>query len=160
MQSITILAVGSLKDRWLREGCAEYAKRLEAYCKLQLVEIPESRLPDSPSPKEIEKALAAEAAAMAAKWPKGAYLAGLCIEGERFDSPALAQWLGQTAVEGHSHLAFCIGGSHGLSEELKKNCRLRLSFSPMTFPHQLTRVLLLEQLYRAESILAGAKYHK
>lgn len=159
MLRVTVLAVGGLKEAYLRDACAEYLKRLGAFCKPAVVEIPEQRLPQNPSDAEIQKALEAEGAAMLARLPKGAAAVALCIEGEQLSSEQLAARLARAGGE-TSHVAFLIGGSHGLSETVKRACAARLSMSRMTFPHQLARVLLLEQLYRAFSIAAGGKYHK
>lgn len=158
MFSVTILAVGKLKEPWLREGLAEYQKRLSAYCDFSVVEIPEYRLPDDPSPAQIEKGLAEEGRAILEKAGKVPF-AALCIEGKELSSPDLARFLGERQ-QAAGALAFVIGGSFGLAPEVKGRAVLRLSVSPMTFPHQLFRVMLAEQLYRGFSILGGGKYHK
>ena len=160
MLSITLLAVGGLKETYLRQASAEYAKRLGAFCKLQVIEVPEHRLPQNPSAAQIEAGLAAEGAALRQKIPGGSYLAALCIEGKALSSTQLARQIAALAQGGASHLTFIIGGSHGLWQPLKTRADLRLSMSPMTFPHQLARVMLLEQIYRAMSINSGSKYHK
>lgn len=158
MFNVAILAVGRLKEPWLREGFAEYQKRLSAYCDLSVIEIPEHRLPDAPSPAQIQKGLAEEGRAILEK-AGNRPLAALCIEGKALSSPDFARFLGERQQTG-SALCFVIGGSHGLSPEVKERAVLRLSVSPMTFPHQLFRVMLAEQIYRGFSILAGSKYHK
>ena len=160
MQKITVLCVGKLKEPFYEQAVKEYEKRLSRYCRLELVELPEQRLPDAPSPAEIAQALRREAALIGQKLPKCGALIALCIEGELLSSPALAQKLRQFALEGRSHLCFLIGGSFGLQESLKQSADLRLSMSPMTFPHHLARVMLLEQIYRGFQILEGSKYHK
>lgn len=160
MQSVTILCIGKLKETYLTDGCAEYLKRLGAYCKARVVELPESRLPDQPSPRQIQQALEEEGKELLAKIPAGAWVAALCIEGRQVSSPGLAGLIEEAGLQGRSSLVFVIGGSWGLSDEVKRRAQLRLSLSEMTFPHQLARMLLLEQLYRAYSILHHGKYHK
>ena len=160
MQKITVLCVGKLKERFYQEAAAEYVKRLGRHCKLDVVELPESRLPEDPSPGEIQRALAAEAAAIREKLPRGGAVIALCIEGKPCSSVELSRRMQELAVSGKSQLTFLIGGSVGLDEGLKRQADWRLSMSPMTFPHHLFRVMALEQLYRAESICAGSKYHK
>ena len=160
MQKITVLCVGKLKEKFYLDATAEYAKRLSRYCKLDILELPESRLPEEPSPAQIQQALDAEAAAITAKLPKGGALVALCIEGTPCSSEEMSRKMQQLAVSGKTQLTFLIGGSVGLSEELKRRADWRLSMSPMTFPHHLARVMVLEQLYRAEAIQAGSKYHK
>ena len=160
MQKVTLICVGKLKEKFYAQATAEYAKRLSRFCKLEIVELPESRLSDSPSPAEISQALRAEAALIEAKLPKGSALVAMCIEGEELSSPQLAEKMRQFAVSGVSNLTFLIGGSVGLSPAIKAQADFRLSMSPMTFPHHLARVMLLEQIYRAYQINAGTKYHK
>lgn len=160
MRSITLLCVGKLKERYWREAVEEYQKRLSAFCRLSIVEVEEERLPDNPSPAQIAHTLEAEGARLLAKVPTGAAIYALCIEGKEMDSPTLSASLDKLTVDGVSHIVFIIGGSWGLSEEVKRAARVRLSMSPMTFPHQLARVMLLEQLYRAGQISLGGKYHK
>ena len=160
MQKVTLICVGKLKEKFYAQATEEYAKRLGRFCKLEIVELPESRLSDSPSPAEISQALTAEAALIEAKLPKGSALVAMCIEGEELSSPQLAEKMRQFAVSGVSNLTFLIGGSVGLSPAIKAQADFRLSMSPMTFPHHLARVMLLEQIYRAYQINAGTKYHK
>ncbi len=160
MQKITVLCVGKLKEKFYMDAVAEYSKRLSRFCRLDIVELPESRLPESPSPAEIQQALSAEAALIEARLPKSTALIAMCIEGKELSSPQLAQKLNELAVGGASQLTFLIGGSVGLSPALKQKANLRLSMSPMTFPHHLARIMLLEQIYRAYQIQAGTKYHK
>ena len=160
MQKVTILCVGKLKEKFYMDAAAEYAKRLSRYCKLELVELPEERLPEDPSPAQIEAALLKEAAAIRAKLPSGAALVALCVEGELRSSEALARQMADWASQGVGQLVFLIGGSFGLHPSIKKAAKLRLSMSPMTFPHHLARVMLLEQLYRAFKIQEGSSYHK
>ena len=160
MQRVTVLCVGKLKEKFYLEAAAEYVKRLQRFCKLELVELPESRLPESPSPAEVQRALAAEAVAIRERLPKGGAVIALCIEGTELSSEALSKKLAQLASAGASQLTFLIGGSFGLHPHVKQRADLRLSMSPMTFPHHLARVMLLEQLYRAYQIDAGTRYHK
>lgn len=160
MQKITVLCVGKLKERFYQEAAAEYVKRLGRHCKLDVVELPESRLPEDPSPGEIQRALAAEAAAIREKLPRGGAVIALCIEGKPCSSVELSRRMQELAVSGKSQLTFLIGGSVGLAEDLKRQADWRLSMSPMTFPHHLARIMLLEQIYRVCQIAAGTKYHK
>ena len=160
MQRITVICVGKLKEQFYLEAAAEYQKRLSRFCRLEVAELPEQRLRDAPSPGEIEQALAREAEQIRGKLPAGAAVVALCIEGELRSSEALAQFLAETGNRGQSALAFVIGSSNGLHPSLKAAAQLRLSMSPMTFPHHLARIMLLEQLYRGYQILEGGKYHK
>ena len=159
MQRITVLCVGKLKEKFYADAAAEYCKRLSRYCKIEVTELPETRLPEDPSPAEIKKALAAEANAIRQKLEGGAVVA-MCIEGQTCSSEALSKKLAAFALEGKSKVTFLIGGSFGLDETLKKQADWRLSMSPMTFPHHLARVMLLEQIYRACQIAEGTRFHK
>ena len=153
---VQLICVGKMKEKFYIDAAAEYVKRLSAYCKLQVVELPEERLPEDPSPAQIEAALLKEAAAIRAKLPSGAALIALCVEGEPRSSEALARQMAAWASQGVGHLVFLIGGSFGLHPSIKAEARLRLSMSPMTFPHHLARVMLLEQLYRSFKIDEGS----
>ena len=157
MQKITILCVGKLKEKFYADAAAEYAKRLSRFCRLEIAELAEERLPEDPSQAQIDRALAAEATRITERLPKGG---ALCIEGTELSSPALAERLRTMTVSGASELTFLIGGSVGLDRSLKGRADLRLSMSPMTFPHHLARVMLLEQIYRAYQIQSGSRYHK
>ncbi len=141
MLRVTVLCLGRLKEKHYIAACEEYLKRLGAYCQPEVVELPET-------------------GDIAARIPKGAYVVALCIEGEKIDSPGLARKLDRCMLEGQSRVCFLIGGSEGLPQAVKRLADYRLSMSDMTFPHHLARVMLLEQIYRAFTILAGAKYHK
>lgn len=141
MLRVTILCQGRLKEKHYIDACAEYMKRLGGFCRPEIIEVPEN---GDPLPRV----------------PKGAYVIALCIEGQKTDSPGLARRIEACASEGRSRLCFLIGGSDGLPEAAKQAADWRLSMSDMTFPHHLARVMLLEQLYRAFTISAGAKYHK
>lgn len=160
MVNIHLLCVGKLKEPHFAAACAEYTKRLGTSCKLTVTELPEVRLPEDPSPAQIEAALAKEGEAILAKLPKGAKVVALCVEGSLLSSRKLAQTLADWQVAGTSSIALVIGGSFGLHPDLKAKAQLKLSMSPMTFPHHLARVMVLEQLYRAFQINAGTKYHK
>ena len=159
MQRVSILCVGKLKEKFYMDAAAEYQKRLSRHCRLEILELPEERLPDNPSPAQIQVALAREAETVRAKLPSSAIIA-LCVEGELCSSEELARRMDRWAGSGESHLVFLIGGSFGLDPSLKAQAKLRLSMSPMTFPHHLARVMVLEQIYRAYQINAGTKYHK
>ena len=160
MGNIQILCVGKLKEKHFAAACAEYQKRLSAFCKLTVTELPEVRLPEHPSQAQIDAALAREGEAILAKLPKGGKVVALCVEGDLLSSPQLAKRLDGWMVDGASQLTFVIGGSFGLHPAVKAQAHLRLSMSPMTFPHHLARVMVLEQLYRAFQITAGTRYHK
>ena len=160
MQRVTVLCVGKLKEKFYIDAAAEYVKRLQRHCKLELIELPEQRLPDDPSPAEIQKALRAEGDAIREKLPKGGAVIALCIEGRPCSSEELSRRMADLAVQGKTQLTFLIGGSVGLDEDLKRRADWRLSMSPMTFPHHMARIMLLEQIYRAYQIADGTKYHK
>ncbi len=157
MQSVHILAVGKLKERAYDALCAEYIRRLSPFYAVTLTELPEARLPEEPSDAEVRAALADEAARLRRAIPQGTYTVALCVEGKPLSSVEFAQSLDRAQA---ARLAFLIGGSNGLDEGLKREAALRVSFSAMTFPHHLFRVMLLEQIYRAAMITAGRKYHK
>ena len=160
MQKVTILCVGKLKEKFYTEASAEYLKRLQRHCKCEIVELAEYRLPEDPSPAEIQKALATEAAAIREKLPRGGAVIAMCIEGKTCSSEELSRRMADFAVAGKTQLTFLIGGSVGLDAELKAQADWRLSMSPMTFPHHMARVMLLEQIYRAYQIQQGTRYHK
>ena len=160
MQKVSIICVGKLKEKFYTEASAEYVKRLSRFCKLEILELPEDRLPDDPSPAQIEAALAKEADNIRAKLPASAYIIAMCVEGKTRSSEELARLMADSANQGASHVVFLIGGSFGLHPSVKELAAVRLSMSPMTFPHHLARVMLLEQIYRAYQINAGSKYHK
>ena len=160
MFSMTLIAMGKLKEKFYLDAAAEYAKRLSRFCTLTILELPEERLPESPSPAQIEAALAREADAVRAKLPAGCLLIAMCVEGQERSSEALARYLAEAAARGAGHIVFLIGSSYGMHPSLKQQADLRLSMSPMTFPHHLARVMLLEQLYRSFKIDEGSSYHK
>lgn len=160
MISVNIICVGKLKESYLRDASAEYAKRLSAFCKLNIIEIQPKRLPDQPSQAEIAAALSAEGKLISSKIPTNTKVIAMCIEGGQLSSEQLAKQFETDAVGGTGSLSFIIGGSFGLSDEIKKRADVKLSMSKMTFPHQLARVMLLEQIYRTFQINSGGKYHK
>ena len=158
MQTIQILAYGKLKEKYLRDAEEEYEKRLSRYCTVKCVELEPTALPEKASEKEIAAALEKEGQQLL-KRMKGFCIA-MCIEGKMLSSVQLSEKLVQTAVGGDSTVTFLIGSSYGLSPEVKRAADLRLSMSPMTFPHQLARVMLYEQIYRSFQIQSGSRYHK
>jgi len=159
MLTVQILCVGKLKEAFWREACAEYTKRLQAFCRFSIVEIPECKLPDHPAEAKILAALKAEGIKILSATGNSAVIA-LCIEGKQFSSEQLAEKISSMSVNGTSAVSFVIGSSYGLSEEVKQSADIKLSMSPMTFPHQLARVMLCEQTYRAFQIMNNGKYHK
>lgn len=155
-----LICVGKLKERFYTDAAGEYAKRLGGYCKLEIIELAEARLPDSPTEGEIGTALTKEASAIEARLLKGGAVIALCIEGKEYDSAGFSGLLHTYAGAGMSRLNFVIGGSFGLHPRVKERSGLLLSMSKMTFPHNLARIMLLEQLYRGFKIAEGGKYHK
>lgn len=160
MINITIICVGKIKEKYFTAAVDEYRKRLSRFCKLEITEVKDEPIPDNASAAESLAVLEKEGERIKNKLPKGAYVIPLCVEGKPISSEALADKLSTLAVEGVSHIAFIIGGSLGISEEVKSLSSFRLSFSKMTFPHQMMRVILTEQLYRAFTINNGITYHK
>ena len=160
MFEITLITVGKLKEKFYLSAAAEYEKRLRGLCNFHLIELPESRLPDAPSTAEIQSGLQKEADQIIARIPKGAWFCVLTPEGKQLSSEELAQKISGIKISGKSSACFLIGSSFGMSDTVKSKADFRLSMSPMTFPHHLARIMLLEQLYRSESIQAGTKYHK
>ena len=160
MLSVKMICVGRMRERFYIEAFNEYVKRLQPYCKFQLAEPGEVKLADSPSQKELQKALDKEAEDIFAAIPQDSYVAALCIEGREMSSPELAKLVADVEASGRPRLCFIIGGSYGLSSKVKARADLKLSMSPMTFPHHLARVMLAEQLYRSFKINEGSRYHK
>lgn len=160
MFEITLITVGKLKEKFYINAVNEYEKRLKGYCKFQLLELQETRLPDNPSPAQINAGLEKEAELILSRIPKGAWFCVLTPEGKLLSSEALAEKMAQVKLSGKSSVCFLIGSSFGIADHIKQIADFQLSMSPMTFPHHLARVMVLEQLYRAESIQAGSKYHK
>ena len=160
MIGIKIICVGKMKEKFYIDATGEYLKRLQAYCKAEIEELPEAKRPACPSPAETEAALLKEAGAIRAKIPKGASVIAMCVEGKMLDSAAFSEMMMAEAAGGTSRICFIIGGSDGLHESIKREAGKRISVSPMTFPHHLFRVMLLEQIYRGFKIAEGGKYHK
>lgn len=158
--NITVIALGRLKEAYLKSAVDEYSKRISPYGRLNIIELTPERLSDSPSEAEISAALSKEAEEILKKTPSNAYIISLCVEGAKKSSEALAAQFQKCALSGKSNIVFIIGSSYGLSPAVKEKSDLKLSFSDMTFPHQLMRVMLLEQIYRAFQINSNGKYHK
>ena len=159
MLKVFIIAVGKIKDNWIIKGIEEFAKRLGGYCQFSIIEINEGRLPNNPSQGEISLVLEKEGEDILSKIPPRSRVVPLCIEGKQYTSEQLAGFIADTSLDA-SNLVFVIGSSHGLSNKVKQAGNAKLSLSKMTFPHQLTRLILCEQIYRGFSINAGSKYHK
>lgn len=160
MLRVNVICVGKLKEKYLKDAVAEYAKRLSAFCKFSVIEVDEEKTNGDPNDSGIETILSAEGKRILSKLDRNDLVIAMCIEGRQLSSEKLAKYISDSAVTGVSTIDIIIGGSWGLSEEVKSRAKLRLSMSEMTFPHQLARVMLCEQLYRAFSINAGSKYHK
>ena len=159
MLTINIICVGKLKERYWRDAVEEYSKRMQPLCKLNILELPEERIGDNPSDAEIHRTITVESDRILQKLGKGDYVIAMCVEGKNISSEDLSERLENISMT-HSTVDLIIGGSWGLSNELKARADFRLSIGKMTFPHQLCRVMLLEQLYRAFQISKGTKYHK
>lgn len=151
--NITVLCIGNLKEKFYKDACQEYLKRLGRFGKMTIKELPEVQ---GGIAQDIQK----EGQAIIKAIPKGSYVIPLCVEGKQVSSPGLAEKISTLGLNGTSEITFIIGGSDGLSDEVKSLGEFKLSFSEMTFPHQLMRVILLEQLYRAFTIIVGTAYHK
>ena len=160
MFDITLIVMGKLKEKFYLSAAAEYEKRLKGYCSFKLVELPEHRLPEDPSPAEIQTGLDKEAELIFQKVPKGAWLCIFTPEGQILSSEEFAGKLKEVKNMGKSSACFLIGSSFGISQKVKDKADFKLSMGRMTFPHHLARIMVLEQIYRAEAIQAGSKYHK
>ena len=160
MFDITLIAMGKLKEKFYLSAASEYTKRLSGYCRFTLLELPEVRLPENPSAAEIQAGLEKEAELIFSKVPKGTWLCVFTPEGKELSSEAFAEKLAGVKNSGKSSACFLIGSSFGMAQRVKDRADFRLSMGPMTFPHHLARIMVLEQLYRAEAIQAGSKYHK
>ncbi len=160
MLSVYLICVGKLKEKFYKDACAEYVKRLSPYCKLTVIEIPEVKLSKDPTLGEITNALAREGEAIRGKIPPSSRMAALCVEGRMRSSEEMAQMFPMVGSSPDKHMVFVIGGSYGLHPSIKAEANIQLSMSPMTFPHHLARVMLLEQIYRAFKINEGSSYHK
>ena len=160
MFEITLIAMGKLKESFYLSAASEYTKRLGGYCRFRLLELPEAKLPDDPSPGDIAAGLEKEADAILSKIPKGAWLCIFTPEGRELSSEEFAQRLRTVKNSGKSSACFLIGSSFGIAPRIKAQADFRLSMGRMTYPHHLARIMVLEQLYRAEAIQVGSKYHK
>jgi len=158
--NITILAVGRIKEIYLVEGIQEYVKRLSKYCKLNIIEIADEKAPENMSMKQLEQVKNKEGEKIKYKIPRDCYLVSLAIEGKTFSSEALASKIEDIKTYNNSHIVFVIGGSNGLSKDILNRSNLLLSFGKMTYPHQLMRMILLEQVYRSFRINNNEPYHK
>ena len=159
MLNVTIITVGNLKESYLREAAAEYEKRLGAFCRLDMIQLKETKLPEAPTEGQIAAALSAEGKQILASVPPRAYRIAMCVEGQQLSSEQLAQRL-EDIGNTHGSVCLIIGSSYGIAPEVKAACDFRFSVSKLTFPHQLMRVLLLETVYRSLGINKGTKYHK
>ena len=158
--TINIIAVGKMKEDFLKKACAEFEKRLSRFCKLNIIEVPDEPMSDRPSDSEREQVLKKEGARISAALKNTGMLISLCVEGKQLSSEEFAETLNNACIGGVSDFTFVIGGSLGLMHDMKQKSNLKLSFSKMTFPHQLMRVILLEQIYRAFKINHNESYHK
>jgi len=160
MFDVTLITMGKLKEKFYISAADEYKKRLGGYCRFTLLELPEVRLPDDPSQAEIFAGLEKEADLILSKIPKGAWFCVFTPEGTELSSEKFAKKLKDVKLSGKSTACFLIGSSFGIAPRVKERADFKLSMGPMTFPHHLARIMVLEQLYRAEAIQAGSKYHK
>ena len=160
MLAVKLICVGKMRERFYIDAFAEYQKRLQSLCRLELVEPTEQRLPENPSEAEISAALEKEGQEILRAIPADAYVVALCVEGRQMPSEGMAQLIRERENSGKPKLCFVIGGSYGLAESVKARADRRLSMSQMTFPHHLARVMLIEQLYRGFKISEGSRYHK
>lgn len=159
MVHVTFVTLGTLKEAYWRDAAAEYEKRLGAFCRFELVQLREEKLPDAPSESEIRRALEKEAAAILSAIPPRAYCVAMCVEGKQLSSEELAEQMARVEQQ-TGEVCFIIGSSYGLAPSVKSRADLKLSVSKLTFPHQMMRVLLLEAVYRAFNIRKGTRYHK
>lgn len=160
MLNINIICVGKIKETYWTQAIEEYTKRLSAFCKFSIIELDEEKIKSNPRQSDIEKTITAEGKRIISKISKGSFTVALCIEGKQMSSEKLSKKIDETTLNGYSTINFIIGGSWGLSDEVKNSSQLKLSMSEMTFPHQMARVILCEQIYRAFEISANGKYHK
>ena len=159
MQKVNIICIGKIKEKYFADAIAEYSKRLSTFCKFTITELPEEKLRGD-NPSEIAAVIDSEGKRIMQKISQADYVIAMCIEGKQLSSEELSATLGNLAVTGRSTVDFVIGGSYGLSDEVKKRADLRLSMSRMTFPHTMARMILSEQIYRAYEIATNGKYHK
>ncbi len=153
---VTILCVGKIKEKFYKDALAEYAKRLLAYCSLDVIEVADERTAEGEEARILEK----EGQRILSRLPEHAYIVALCIDGKQRDSVGMARWMEELTNHGQSHIVFIIGGSCGLSPQVIARADEKISFSKLTFPHQLMRVILSEQIYRSFRIIKGEPYHK
>ncbi len=158
--NVQIIALGKLKEKYLTDAVKEYEKRISPFAKFSITELEPIKISENPSEAEITAALDGEAEKISAKIPSGSLVIAMCIEGKQFGSEAFAKKISEAAVNGKSNIVFIIGSSHGLSDKIKNMAQIKMSMSEMTFPHQLARVMLCEQIYRAFTIINNRKYHK
>ncbi|MBK1637326.1 23S rRNA (pseudouridine(1915)-N(3))-methyltransferase RlmH [Rhodovulum adriaticum] len=158
--NIDIICIGNIKEKYYTEAIKEYLKRLTPYSNVNIIELDEHKLPNKASNQQIEDGMEKEGEAILSKIGDRSYVIPLCIEGRQLNSKKFAGKIEDITLEGYSNITFIIGGSYGLSPQVKAKSNLKLSFSKMTFPHQLMRVILLEQIYRAFRILRNEPYHK
>lgn len=157
---ITVIAVGKIKEKFYTDAIAEYSKRLSRYCRLEIIQVADEKTPDGVSEAQERQIKEKEGSRILAQIKDGAYVIALAVQGTMLSSEQLAGKLNRLGVDGQSQIVLIIGGSLGLSDEVLKRADYHLSFSPMTFPHQLMRVILLEQIYRSYRIISGEPYHK
>ena len=157
---ITVIAVGKIKEKFYTDAIAEYSKRLSRYCRLEVIQVADEKTPDGASEAQERQIKEKEGSRILAQIKDGAYVIALAVQGTMLSSEQLASKLNKLGVDGQSQIVLVIGGSLGLSDEVLKRADYHLSFSPMTFPHQLMRVILLEQIYRSYRIISGEPYHK
>lgn len=158
--NISVIAVGKLKEKYLKQAIDEYSKRLSRYCKLDITELPDEKTPDNASDKEEEQIRDKEGKLILSKIKDNAYVVAMDLKGKELSSEEFAKFISNCGVMGNSNIVFVIGGSLGLSDEVRKRANYKLCFSKMTFPHQLFRVMLLEQVYRGFRINNNEPYHK
>lgn len=158
--NIQIIALGKLKEKYLVDAMKEYEKRISGFAKFSVTELEPVKISENPSDAEIASALESEAEKIISKIPQNSMIVAMCIEGKQFGSETFAQKINDAGINGKSNIAFIIGSSHGLAPKIKKLAQLKMSMSEMTFPHQLARVMLSEQIYRAFTIINNRKYHK
>lgn len=158
--NISIIAVGKIRERYINSGIKEYQKRLSRYCKLKIIEVPDREAPETLSEIQLEQVKEEEGQDILKNIKQGSYVIALDINGKKMSSEEMAAHMDRLAVMGRSNITFIIGGSNGLSTQVLEKADMRLSFSPMTFPHQLMRLILLEQIYRWFKIIKGEPYHK
>ncbi len=160
MVKLTVISVGKMKEKYFLEAIGEYEKRLKRYAQLSFVELKDEPTPENPTDREKEVILKKEGERIKEKIPQGSYIISLCVEGKQLSSEELSELISKTTLNLSGSITLIIGGSLGLADEIKKLSDFKLSFSKMTFPHRLMRVILLEQLYRAFTISEGKTYHK